>query len=175
MGKPWTAEEDGAVIANWRNWPALVTALPERTRDAIGSRGTKLGLRVPKRQQHFWTRTEEREILVDWEERDWTTLRAKYPWATGNAVRTRVRRLRAAGAVAGPRRPFPPTDNVIVDAVLAEVLRQGLSLRDLDRRAGTGTYFRRTGGRGCDDLILVKAIRSLGGELWVEWPVEQSA
>jgi hypothetical protein len=171
-GQPlWTDDELAALRQNWTSPERLRRALPRRTDFAIWHKGAKLGL-PRKKRNHIWTCPEVRRLKELWPEAPRGELLAAFPWAKWEDLHNKAQDLRRHGAdgLRRPRGRLVPTGHEVTDQLLSRVKEDGLTLRDLDEMAGTGTHFQ--AGRYRYRLRwahLAAAIDAMGGEIVVKW------
>lgn len=66
-----------------------------------------------------------------------------------------------------PKAPPRPIGDPLLDEIRARAHQKGLTLNELDRRSGSGTYFRQ--GRPLHMPKVALGVSALGGEIVVRW------
>lgn len=171
-GQPlWSKPELRALHRYWPDRKRLARAIPRRTIRAIERKGEKLGLSRSKRT-HTWTCAQVERLKRMWPVATRDELLAAFPWAIWEDLMNKAQDLRRREhlALARPKPRVAPTGVELVDQIIARAHLAKLTLRDLDRRAGTGTYFQK--GRFRRSVALrhiAPAAEVLGGELGVAW------
>ncbi|KFC73078.1 hypothetical protein FG93_01820 [Bosea sp. LC85] len=159
----WQGIEDFAVILLYPNYEAIRQLLPWRSYSAIRHRVRRLDI---ARRRHIWTAPEI------------SRLTAAFRDGASNDELTRLfpdlrpgQYLGKAQHIGLPkRRPkLIAFDCLALRDIRSRAAEVGFSLRDLDRKAGTGQYFQRSTRRICLRSI-VRAVALLGGEVALRQP-----
>lgn len=166
-GAPWTPEEDSILCDRKLSFADLDSLLPNRSRRAIEIRSSRLGLLRDKATRPAvtpWKANEVRKLLNaaarGYSDRD---LAEMFPSRTPWQVRCKRYDL-------GIRRNCPPSEVAcpLANGIRLKAYEKGITLSDLDKLAGTSTYFQR--GREKRSIRhCVSAIHALGGRVAIQW------
>lgn len=162
----WSAREDRILKDVYPDYRRMQRRLPKRTYSAIRHRVRALGI---AKQRHIWTVLEEkrlRKLYAHGAAR--VEIAAAFPHLRQQQIFSKVSHLgltRAQGAAY-------LLDVPEIDSVRQQAAVQGLTLRELDRRAKTGRYFQKSTKR-VNWARLAKAVERLGGRIEIRWnPVD---
>lgn len=165
----WSPEEEATLRDRSISYAELERLVPHRTRKSIETRCRTLSyLRTKEayadRNQKDWTGAEVKKLVLAARMglSDYQTLEA-LPGRNINQIRSKrydlgIRRDRQITSVACP----------LADQVRKRAKFLGMSLVQLDRQAGSGSYFQKA--RPKKSLrYCVSAIQALGGRVTIEW------
>lgn len=150
------------VSSSYPDYALMRLRLPTRSLAALKHRAAKLGI---VRRRHVWGHLEVRKLsnLVIAGASNAELARA-LPHLRPGQILAKIRHLGLQC-----RKPrLTRFDDQVMNEVRGRAIEKGLSLRDLDRSAGTGRYFQSSTRR----LVLghvARAIRILGGDIHIEW------
>lgn len=159
----WQGIEDFAVILLYPNYEAIRQLLPWRSYAAIRHRVRRLDI---AQRRHVWTGSET------------SRLTAAFRGGASNNELTRLfpdlrpgQYLGKARHMGLPRRrpKLVAFDCPALRDIRSRAVEVGFSLRELDRKAGTGQHFQRSTRRICLRSI-VRAAAFLGGEIALRQP-----
>jgi hypothetical protein len=161
-GRLWNENEDAVVRETYPDYARMRRRLPQRSLAALKNRGATLGV---VRHRHVWTNLEIRKltslVLADTSNVD---LQRAFPYLRLRQITEKARHLRL------PRRKpqLVGFDDLALSEVRKRAVAMGLSLRELDKSAGTGSYFQKSTRK----LVLEHVARAacvLGGDIRFEW------
>lgn len=162
--KLWTESENAILRQLYPDFGKIRELLPHRTIQALWPQCRKLGM---KRSRHRWLASEVsklRKIFPTWSR---SKICEVFPGMTWNAIDKTAHYYGVRRAPRKHRRTGKP----LIDGLLTRIEEIGWTLRDLDEESGTGTYFQDHGWRyyRLNFSAFAKAVRTLDGELQVEW------
>jgi hypothetical protein len=161
-GSRWSKTEDRVICEAYPDYVLMKRRLPWRSLAALKRRAALLGV---VQRRHVWTQTEVRKLsLLVAVNTSNAALMLAFPYLRLGQITAKIRHLRLPC-----RKPhlasFPEK---AIDGVRRRAVEKGLSLRELDRLAGTKHYFQKSTRR----LVLEHVARAavvLGGEIRIEW------
>jgi hypothetical protein len=158
----WTAEEDKTVRSFPRNYKALRGVLKGRTLEAIKHRTRLLGL---GKKPHHWTDDDLVTLRKLYRCSPKEELMAALPGVSWKAICHKADKQHLTRARRRPQR----INNPVLDAIRSRAFQYNWSLRDLDKFAGTKSYFRFLREYDCipQRRYILRAIKALDGHLSV--------
>ncbi len=165
LRRGWELWEEQLVRDLYPDYPAILRVLPHRTYWAVRSRARKLGV-VTSRE--IWKASTVRSIEELSRTHTTSEIASKIADMETHQVDAIIKYF---GFGRKPREGFRRAGIPVIDDVLYRADQQGLTLVEVDRRAGIGKrYFAgRRWENGLHGGHLARAVFALGGELYVEW------
>lgn len=163
--KLWTEAEDKICRDLHPDYQAILRTLPYRSYYAVRNRCQKLGL-APKR--NLVTSADVSKLRRFYSTSKPDELRRLLP---GRSLK-QIRAIARYYGIRKRRRGFLPTGHPIIDDIRQRCFNLNYSMVELDREAGTGSYFAKGGWHspnGFSPAKVAKAIVVLDGQIKAEW------
>lgn len=161
-GKPlWTLKEDDLLRRYHPDYPAMMQALPLRTRNAIRGRVQVIGV---ARRYKAWTGPDVAKLRKHFPTASWNELLALFPGRTVSEIRAYAQRR------AFREKHYAQTGYPIIDAIRERAKLRRWSMPDLDEIANTNGYFAKCRWQKTRTAkYIFRAIEALDGEIAIKW------
>ncbi len=163
----WTDREREVIRQIGPDFDAIRKKLPKRTRIAIAAQCRRMGLK--QKSQHIWSAAEISKLKRMY--RGGASV-AEICEAFPHSIWDNIQQVaRYHGSRRDYRRPYKLTGIPGLDEVRRRCFEIRWSMRDLDKAAKTGSYFRRCGwiGKNINHRALGRAIEALDGVVQARW------
>lgn len=160
--KVWTDEEDNRLRKHFPDYPAMMKALPNRTRNAIRGRVQVIGI---ARKYRRWTGRDVLILRKLFPTASWDVILKELPGRTISEIRAYAQRK-----FLFRQRHYEPTGYPAIDAIRQRALQHNLSMHDLDELARTNGYF--ASARWTQSITpkyVFRAIEALDGDVMPVW------